>query len=98
WFGFDLIGALRHIAADATNFNVIARRPYNIWVRQNLLDFVFGVGLSQLVLFWAALGDGVAGAKSRSASSGPIVLLCLAILVMVGMADAIGVNRGEVIR
>ncbi len=98
WFGFDLIGALRHIAADAANFNVIARRPYDIWVRQNLLDFLYGIGLCQVVLFWAALGDGIAGAKSRSPASGSIVLLCVAIIVMVGAADAIGVNRGEVIR
>jgi hypothetical protein len=98
WFGFDLISAFRHVAADAAGFNVIARRSYAVWVRQNLLDFLFGIGLSQVVLFWAALGDGVLTVKSRGRSSQAIVILCVAILAMVGAADAIGVNRGEVIR
>ena len=93
-----LISAFRHVAADATRFNVIARRPYDIWVRQNLVDFLFGIGMCQLVLFWAALGDGLAGLQSRRRVSGAMVLLGLATVAMVGLADGIGVNRGEVIR
>ena len=100
WFGFDLISAFRAVAADAVAFNAVAGRPYNIWVRQNLVEFLFGVGLCQVVLFAAALTDGAAGLKShrRDRGSVAIVLICSAILAMVGMADIIGVNRGEVIR
>ena len=100
WFGFDLIGGFRDVAADAVTFNVLERRPYAVWVRQNLVDFLFGVGLCQIVLFVAALTDGVIGLKAGRRSSGTvsIVLLCSAILAMVGLADVIGVNRGEVIR
>ena len=100
WFGFDLISAFLAVAADAAAFNVLARRPYDIWVRQNLVDFLFGVGLCQVILFVAALVDGVAGLKTgrRSAGTVSIVLVCSAILAMVGLADVIGVNRGEVSR
>jgi hypothetical protein len=98
WFGFDLISAFRHVSADAANFNVLARRPYGIWARQNLWDFLFGVGLCQMVLFAAAFGDGVARASSRSQSAVSIVLLCAAAAAMVGVADAVGINRGEVVR
>ena len=100
WFGFDLISAFRDVAADAAAFNVAARRPYDIWVRQNIVDFLFGVGFCQIVLFVAALADGVTGLKTRGDLLTPssIVLMCSATLAMVGLADLIGVNRGEVIR
>jgi hypothetical protein len=86
------------VSADATNFNVRARRPYGIWARQNLLDFLFGVGLCQIILFAAAFGDGIARARSRSQSEVSIVLFCAAAAAMVGVADAFGINRGEVVR
>lgn len=98
WFGFDLMSAFRHVSAEATNFNVIARRPYGIWARQNILDFLFGVGLCQMVLFVGAFGDGLARARSRNPSAVSIVLICTAAAAMVGVADAVGINRGEVIR
>jgi len=49
-------------------------------------------------LFAAAFGDGVARASSRSQSAVSIVLLCAAAAAMVGVADAVGTNRGEVVR
>lgn len=100
WFGFDLIEAFRHVATDAAAFNVLAGRPYDIWVRQNIVDFLFGVGVCQIVLFAAALADGATGLKTRERALGSmsIVLICSAIVAMVGAADVIGVNRGEVIR
>jgi hypothetical protein len=100
WFDFDLIEAFRHVATDAAAFNVLAGRPYDIWVRQNIVDFLFGVGFCQIVLFVAALADGAAGLKTRQRVPGSlsIVLICSAIVAMVGLADLIAVNRGEVIR
>ena len=99
-FDFDLISAFRAVAADAAAFNLQARRPYDIWVRQNIFDFLFGVGFCQIVLFGAALVDGAIGLKTheRSPASISIVLLCSSILAMVAVTDVIGVNRGEVIR
>lgn len=100
WFGFDLISAFRLVAADAVAFNVSAGRPYDIWVGRNLIEFLFGVGVCQVVLLVAALADGTAGLRNRRDAPGPaaIVLLGTAIVAMVGLADIIGVNRGEVIR
>ncbi len=100
WFDFDLISAFRSVAADAVAFNADAKRPYGIWVRQNIVDFLFGVGLCQIVLFVPALADGVARLKDdrRSPAAVAIVLICAANLAMVSVADAIGVNRGEVLR
>jgi hypothetical protein len=101
-FGFDLLRAFAAVARDATEFNVDSGRPYSLWIRQNLVDFVFGVGWCQTVLFAAALGDGVVRWRSnshwRATDVPPIVLICLSLLAMVGVADAIGVNRGEVTR
>jgi hypothetical protein len=100
WFDFDLVGAFRSVAADAVGFNESARRPYGIWLRQNVIDFLFGVGLCQMVLFFAALWDGLArwNEQPRSDATISIVLSGGAILAMVAAADLIGVNRGEVSR
>ena len=99
WFGFDLIDALREIGVHAAAFNAVARRPYSIWVRQNLLDFLFGIGLCQAVVFWIALGDGLAGGDvPHSRLTRPITVLCLALVAVLLAIDFIGVNRGEVIR
>jgi len=98
WFGFDLLTAFLAVSADAAKFNAQFGRPYGIWARQNILDFLYGVGLCQVVLFVAAFGDGIAGMRSRTQPMAAIVLLCSSAVAMVGVADAIGINRGEVIR
>jgi methylthioxylose transferase len=100
WFGFDLFRSFRAVAHDATEFNAGSGRPYMLWVRQNLFDFVFGVGWCQTALFAAALTDGIVRWQSRwrATDMPPIVLICFSVLAMVGIADAIGINRGEVIR
>jgi hypothetical protein len=100
WFGFDLVDSFRDVAADAVAFNVEARRPYDIWVRQNLFDFALGVGLCQVALFAGALVNSLGQLKIRryDRSAASIVLVCAGIIAMVGLADGLGVNRGEVIR
>ncbi len=99
WFGFDLIDAFQEIGAHAVAFNATAGRPYSIWIRQNLRDFIFGIGACQALLFCAALGDGL---RRSDAPSGrlaqPITVLCLGLLGVLLATDFIGVNRGEVIR
>jgi hypothetical protein len=99
WFGFDLIDALRQIGADAVAFNAAVGRPYSIWVQQNLIDFIFAVGVGQAVIFSVALGDGLSGGdRPRSRLTRPITVLCLALAAILLAIDFIGVNRGEVIR
>lgn len=71
WFGFDLIDAFRQIGAHALAFNAEAQRPYSIWVRENPREFLFGAGMCQAIVFWAALGDGFAGMKQRASSPDP---------------------------
>jgi hypothetical protein len=99
WFGFSLAGALRSVGADAAQFNLAAARPYGIWVRQNLIDFLFGVGVCQAVVLPVALVDGlVAKTPAQSRWTAPIVVICLTLAGMLAAVDLIGVNRGEVIR
>ena len=100
WFRFDLFRALSEVARDAAEFNVVSQRPYGVWVRQNIFEFLVGVGLCQVVLFLFALADGAADWRSRGRLSDvpSVVLISLSVIAMVGAADVIGVNRGEVIR
>ena len=59
WFGFDLLDAFRHVKAHAVEFNAAQGRPYALWVWHNLREFAFATGFCQIVLFWAALADGL---------------------------------------
>jgi hypothetical protein len=88
--GFDLMHALRQVSEGAGRFNLDAHRPYWIWVRYNLLEFAFGVGVCQALLFWAALAD-----RQLPHS---VAVLCAALLATLLITDLIGMNRGEVIR
>ena len=85
--------------AHALEFNVIERRPYDIWVRANLVEFLVGMG--------ACPG----GADRRRACPRPprpgrgldrlvqpAPLVTLSLVAVVLATDLIGVNRGEVIR
>ncbi len=100
WFDFNLLHAFAAVAREAAKFNINSSRPYAVWVWQNLLDFAFGMGWCQTVLFAAVLTDGVVRWRSgsRLTAASPVMLICVSVLAMVGLADAIGVNRGEVIR
>jgi hypothetical protein len=99
WFGFELIEALRAVGAHAEEFNMLSRRPYDVWVWRNLVEFGFGVGICQAVLFWAALADGLATrALWRDRLAAPIVVVCVGLLAVLIATDLIGINRGEVAR
>ena len=50
WLGFDLFVAFHRVASDAAAFNEDTGRPYGVWVRQNLIDFLFSCGVCHLVL------------------------------------------------
>ena len=99
WFGFDLFVAFRHVALDAAAFNEQAGRPYGVWVRQNLLDFLLSCGVCQAVLFWIALGDGLRHWR-RTDRPMPltVVLVCAGLGITVLALDLAGINRGEVVR
>ena len=98
WFGFDLIDAFPRVAVDAVGFNQAAGRPYDLWVRQNLTDFFFGMGVCQTLLFGAALGLGLGETGRGPIWVRPIVVLGLSLSAMLIAIDVAGINRGEVIR
>jgi methylthioxylose transferase len=98
-FGFDMLEAFRQIGSHAVEFNAISGRAYGVWVRENLREFVVGVGVCQAVVFWAALADGLHGPGPwLQRLIRPITVLCSCLLAILLATDLIGVNRGEVIR
>jgi methylthioxylose transferase len=99
WFGFDLLSAFQHVKAHAVEFNAAQGRPYALWLWHNLREFAFGTGLCQIVLFWAALADGLrTPGPWRTRLTKPVTVVCLGLLAVLMAIDLIGVNRGEVTR
>jgi methylthioxylose transferase len=98
-WGFDLINGFRAVRAHALEFNAIERRPYDIWVRANLVEFFFGLGPCQTVLITGALVLGLRGPDTLGDRlTRPVPLVTLGLLAAVAAIDLIGINRGEVIR
>ena len=101
--GFNTVDAIGRVAADAAAFNANEARPYGLWAWRNLVEFFFGAGICQAVLFWVAAADGlrrdaIGAPGDHPIISRPIVLVCGALLVMLLALDLAGVNRGEAIR
>ena len=97
--GFDLVSGFRRVAAHAAEFNVTSNRPYSIWVRENLREFVFAAGVCQAVLFIAAFAHGLRAPGSWPARlTQPIVVVCGSVFLVLIVTDLLGVNRGEVTR
>lgn len=94
--GFEVIRAFRGIGGHAVAFNVAESRPYWLWVRLNLLEFLVGVGGCQAMAFGAALLDGLRDPRRPDRSA--MVALCLGLLAVLATLDLVGINRGEVIR
>jgi hypothetical protein len=93
-FGFNLFSALQTIARDAAGFNQLSvpPRPYGVWVVRNLVDFFFGVGLCQTLLFgWSLVIAAWPGHERLAAVAFGVAGALLAV-------DLLGINRGEVIR
>ena len=99
WFHFDLIATFRQAERDAAAFNAGAQRPYALWVRQNLLEFAFGMGVCQAVVFSGLLCMLVARAVvSTRRLYSPIAVTCFGLAAVLLATDLIGLNRGEVTR
>jgi hypothetical protein len=98
-WGFDVVNGFRAVRAHALEFNAIERRPYDIWVRANLVEFFFGIGACQTVLIAGALALGLHGPGTPGDRlMRPMPLLTLGLLATLAAIDLIGINRGEVIR
>lgn len=97
--GFDTAAAFQAVRAHALEFNAIERRPYDVWIRANLVEFFFGIGGCQAVLIVGALALGLrGGGRWLDRIVRPLPLVTLALLSVVLAIDLIGINRGEVIR
>jgi hypothetical protein len=94
-FGYDLFANVAWVLDDAVRFNDRARRPYGIWVVQNVADFAAGAGLASLVLVIAGTWVAV---RTPGHAAWPAAALALSGLSMVAVVDLIGVNRGETVR
>jgi hypothetical protein len=98
-WGFNLAAGFQAVRAHAMEFNAVERRPYEIWVRANLVEFLIGMGVCQAVLIAGALALGLTGRETwRERLARPIVVSTLALAAVVAATDLIGINRGEVIR
>lgn len=99
-FGFNLATAFTFALMDAQAFNVLAQRPYSVWVLLNLRDFFLNMGLAQSLVF-AALVVSIARraiADPQSAWRQNHVVLTAAFLVVLVALDVLGINRGETVR
>ena len=68
-YGFDLVAAFASVRADAEAFNAQQRRPYDVWIRANLIEFLFGMGAGQVVLAVAALALAASRAGARDSGN-----------------------------
>jgi hypothetical protein len=102
-FGFDLFGALRHVATDAREFNERYRPTWAEWPAVNLREFAINTGLALSLLVLAVLVDMVVSLLTRRAALrrallDPIWLLTGAFVLTTVVLALAAVNRGEVSR
>jgi hypothetical protein len=97
--GFDLIRAFAIVGSYATAFNEQELRPYDVWIKANLVEFVFGTGAAQVVLLFAAAAAAwLSHRTAKQVASSAIGLVVLSLVAVLAVLDLIGINRGEVIR
>jgi hypothetical protein len=90
-FGYDIVEALRFAVGHASEFNELNQRPYGLWLVQNLIDFFVNTGVGTSAIFLAV----AAVAVCRPVPERAVMVSVLAVVLVL---DALGVNRGEVIR
>jgi len=96
WLHFDLATVLRHVTADAVEFNTIARRPYRIWVWRDLVDFSIAAGLVQTFLFVALVLSILR--EWRGIRRNWMAAFAVSLAATLAVTDLLGVNRGETVR
>ncbi len=97
--GFHAWRAFRQIGEHAVGFNEVEGRPYRVWLRANLVEFMFAAGPSQVVLAAvAATGAWRPAGALRDGLAAPIVATSLGLFAVLITTDLIGINRGEVAR
>jgi hypothetical protein len=97
-WNFDPLAALRAIGAKAVAFNRQVQRPYGVWVRDNIVEFLFAAGTCSSLLFCGALVDGLLRLRAKDMRDHLLVAMCVGLTVVLIATDLLGVNRGEVTR
>ncbi|MBA3297414.1 MAG: hypothetical protein H0U19_10795 [Acidobacteria bacterium] len=95
--GFQLLTAFRQVRGHAREFNVVEARVYDVWIRANLWEFLFGVGVCQALLLVVAPML-VPVQRWRDWIGTPIAVVSIGLVAVLVTTDLMGVNRGEVIR
>ena len=97
--GFHLWQAVRAIGKHAVAFNEAVGRPYGVWVRANLIEFMFAAGPAQVVLaIIAAAAAWRPSGSLRDWLSAPIVVTVCGLFAVLITIDLAGINRGEITR
>jgi hypothetical protein len=107
--GFDIVSVFLTMMRAATDFNERTGRPYDVWVIQNLKEFLLGAGLipSLVVLLTLAALVRAAWLAGRAAGlasavhalfATPADALAMSVCLCLCIVDLLGVNRGEVTR
>jgi hypothetical protein len=95
---FHILRAFKQISEHAVEFNEVERRSYAVWVRANLVEFMFAAGPLQLVLAVTAMAARRPAAPLSDWLSSPIVATSFGLFAVLITTDLIGINRGEVTR
>jgi hypothetical protein len=107
--GFDIVSVFATMMRAAADFNERAGRPYDIWVIQNLKEFVLGAGLIPSLVVLLAVTALARGAWRAGRAAGLFAAfqalfgssagaLATSVCLCLCVVDLLGVNRGEVTR
>ncbi len=101
WLHFDMPTVLKHLVAEAVEFNAAAQRPYRIWVWRDMVDFAIATGMTQTLMFVALLVGFAAsldGSRRQELCRNTMAVFTLSLAAALMITDILGVNRGETAR
>ena len=101
FFSFNLWTAGQYVVKDAMEFNLSAQRGYSIWLRENVKEFFYAVGLPILMIFIYFLNSIFSQWKilvKNIANWCAIHIYVVGLLLTFCIVLFLGVNRGETTR
>ncbi len=106
-FRYDIFSNFLDILDNAYSFYARTGHSYEIWIRQNVVEFLFGTGVCQSLLFFVVI---LTGLRARTGGDPdranhlsdrlihPAMLMALSLLAVLVFVDLAGATRGEVVR
>lgn len=97
FLSFNLFQVFLYVVKDAARFNATSRRPYGIWVGENLKEFSFGVGVPVMVIFIYMASKIFSQWKNLKNSTFWSLenILVISILITCCTVALLGISRGE---